>query len=174
MNELNIYSRSKIYKIVCNKTGLFYIGSTTQQTLSKRLSSHVSGYKKYLITNIHYITSYNIIKNGDYQIILIRACPCDNKDELKAIEADYIRTMKRYDQICVLRVTCVNKVIPGRTNKEYRKDNKDKLAGIHNCECGGIWSLQHKPRHDRSNIHKRYLCRLARDLQRESCTDAVC
>jgi hypothetical protein len=54
----------------------------------------------------------------------------------------------------------VNKVIPGRTNKEYRADNKVKLAGIHNCECGGIWSLQHKPRHNRSNMHIRYLDRL--------------
>jgi hypothetical protein len=37
------YELAKIYKIVCNKTGMVYIGSTCQRLLSQRLSGHVRG-----------------------------------------------------------------------------------------------------------------------------------
>ena len=40
------YQQGKIYKIVCNTTGLLYIGSTTQKFLSSRLSGHMRNYKK--------------------------------------------------------------------------------------------------------------------------------
>ena len=39
------YSKGKIYKIVCNNTGLIYIGSTCEPTLARRLAKHVGNYK---------------------------------------------------------------------------------------------------------------------------------
>jgi predicted GIY-YIG superfamily endonuclease len=41
------YSKGKIYKIVCNKTGLVYIGSTCR-SLEQRLKEHVYDSKRYL------------------------------------------------------------------------------------------------------------------------------
>ena len=39
-NETNDYSQGKIYKIVCNKTGLVYIGST-YRSLEQRLKEYI-------------------------------------------------------------------------------------------------------------------------------------
>jgi hypothetical protein len=56
------YSKGKIYKIVCNITGLIYIGSTSQ-SLIQRLQDHKSGYKTYLNRKTHYVSSFKIIKD---------------------------------------------------------------------------------------------------------------
>ena len=39
------YQLGKIYRIVCNTTGLTYYGSTCEPTLARRLSGHVVNYK---------------------------------------------------------------------------------------------------------------------------------
>jgi len=109
------YSKGKIYRIVCDTTGLTYIGSTVE-TLSKRLTKHKDKYKQYLKGNTNFVTSFDIIKNDNYKIILLENCPCNSKEELHKIERKYIETIE-----------CVNKVIPGRTRKEYFEDNKNKL-----------------------------------------------
>ena len=62
------YELAKIYKIVCNKTGMVYIGSTCQRLLSQRLSGHVRGYRQWKNGKIYYTTSYRIIENDDYFI----------------------------------------------------------------------------------------------------------
>ena len=51
------YEHGKIYKKVCNETGLIYIGSTAQKFLSTRLGGHEANYKQYLNGNFNYITS---------------------------------------------------------------------------------------------------------------------
>ena len=113
------YSKGKIYKIVCNTTGLIYVGSTIQQ-LCKRLRGHRTDYKYYLQGKQHFKTSYDIIKNDNYEIILIENCPCNSKDELHREERKYIESIE-----------CVNKQLPTRTLKEYREKNKDKIKEYH-------------------------------------------
>ena len=101
------YEEGKIYKIVCNKTGLIYIGSTTKHYLSDRLNEHSSRYKHYKDGKEKTkSTSYKIIDNGDYDIILIENYPCNSKDELRARERFYI------DQF-----ECIN-IQKTRTNNE--------------------------------------------------------
>ena len=60
------YRNGEIYKIVSNKTGLVYIGSTCK-TLPQRIAQHERDYKQYLKTgkkyNI-YMTSFKILKMG--------------------------------------------------------------------------------------------------------------
>ena len=109
------YKNGKIYRIVCNETGLCYIGSTIS-TLVKRLYKHKSDFKQYLKGKCTYITSFKIIENGNYDIILLEEFPCENKNQLCKRERYYIETME-----------CVNLVIPTRTLKEYYKDNKEKI-----------------------------------------------
>ncbi len=84
------YSQGKIYKIVCNKTGLIYIGSTCS-TLEKRLKRHESDCKRYLDkkTN-HLISSIFVTFNNDYKIELIENYPCQNRKELEDREYFHI------------------------------------------------------------------------------------
>ena len=67
---MNKYNNSKIYKIIDNTNGSVYIGSTTQ-SINKRLSEHISNYKRYLNGKYHYNSSFEIIKNGNCKIELL-------------------------------------------------------------------------------------------------------
>ena len=115
MENKEFYKTGKIYKIICNKTGLIYVGCTCKQ-LSQRLANHRSKYKQYLKNNKKYVTSYKVIENGDCSIVLLENYPCNNKEELNAWERFYIETIE-----------CVNKNIPTRTLKEYYDNNKDAI-----------------------------------------------
>jgi hypothetical protein len=109
------YSQAKVYKIVDNTNGNIYVGSTCEPTLARRLAGHVTNYKSYLNGKGNNITSFQILENNDYDIVLIENCDgVTSRDELFARERDHIETL-----------TCVNKVIPLRTHKEYREDNRD-------------------------------------------------
>ena len=94
----------KIYKIIDNTNGNIYIGKT-EQTLKQRLTKHKHDFK--IGKNC---SSRQIIKNGDYKIELI--------------EETHDETRERY---WILSNECVNVSIPGRTVKEWGKDNKEYL-----------------------------------------------
>ena len=76
------YNNGKIYKIECLTTGLIYVGSTTKQYLSQRLSHHLYSYKKYQNNNHHYVSSFEILENDNYRIGLLENINCNTKDEL--------------------------------------------------------------------------------------------
>ena len=156
----NKYNNSIVYKIVCNVTGLVYIGSTTQE-IKTRLIKHKSNYKGYLAGNYGYTTSFKIIENGDYYIKKIKSYNFESKEELHGKEAYWIR-----------RYGSVNKNIPNRTLIEYRNDHKveknarDKQYYLENkielntkqnliclCVCGCSYSKRNKSRHLKSTIH---------------------
>jgi len=110
------YSKGKIYCIRSHKTDLIYIGSTCQ-SLSKRLNKHKTAYNYYLKTGRSTEYSYKIYEVDDAPYIeLIVNYPCSCLDELRREEGKFIRS-----------IDCVNKVVPGRTKKEYIEDNKDKI-----------------------------------------------
>jgi hypothetical protein len=157
------YQNGKIYKIVSNITGDVYYGSTIQ-SLKRRLIKHKVDYKKYLNGKYHYVTSFKIIENGDYDIHLVENYRCLNKKQLESIERVYIENYK-----------CINKYIPTRTNKEYYQDNKQEInkyktdwyfenkERISNyrsekikCPCGSVVSLRNKAQHYKSKKHINY------------------
>jgi hypothetical protein len=109
------YSNGKIYKIIDATNGDVYIGSTCK-TLEERLKAHQYNYKSYLNGDLKYMSSYNILKNNNYSIELLENCVCESKIELKERERFYILNNK-----------CVNRNIPNRTDKEYYRDNQDKI-----------------------------------------------
>jgi hypothetical protein len=109
--------QAKIYKIVCNTTGLTYYGSTTQQTLSMRLTKHRNNYKNFLNGKYNYVTSYKIIENNNYDIFLVESVQCDTKDQLHARERFWIESNQ-----------CVNKNIPARSRKEWYQRKKQIIA----------------------------------------------
>jgi hypothetical protein len=116
------YQNGKIYELVDLTNNNKYYGSTVQD-LKVRKSGHVCNYKSYLNKKNHYRSSFEIIKNNNYEIYLVENFPCNSKTELEAREGYYIRNNN-----------CVNKRIEGRTkkeyskeyNKQYRIDNKEK------------------------------------------------
>ena len=109
------YSKSKIYKIVCNIAGLIYIGSTSQP-LCRRIQDHKNDYKRYLNGKHNYVSSFKILENDNYNIILVEDFPCETKEQLHARERYWIENTE-----------CVNIYIPTRTDKEYYEQNKEKL-----------------------------------------------
>jgi hypothetical protein len=116
--EINKYHTSKIYKISSPQTDKFYIGSTTQK-LNIRLQSHISKYKRYLEKKNTYTTSFEVVKFNDAIIELIKDVKCENKKELERIEGQYI--LEYHDRI-------LNKLVAGRTVKEWRNVNKEKIS----------------------------------------------
>lgn len=114
------YENGKIYSIRSrSRPDLVYIGSTCSE-LTKRLSNHVRKYKSYIGGKGGMVTSYDILEVGDYYIELVENCPCADKNELHRREGQIIR-----------ETTCVNQIIPGRTQKEYEQDNKESIAIRH-------------------------------------------
>jgi len=103
------------------------------------------------------VTSFEILEFVDHQIELLETFPCNSKDELSAREGYYIRT-----------TNCVNKCIAGRTDAEYREENreqyteyqkqyyennKEKLNTKIECECGCHVTRRNLARHKTSKKH---------------------
>ena len=115
------YKNGKIYSIRSYQTKNVYIGSTTQP-LTKRLSLHKTKFNSWISEKAGYVSSYEIIQYDDSYIELIEQYPCKNRSELLKREGEIIRNS---DDV-------VNKMIPGRTKKEYYNDNKDKKQQYYN------------------------------------------
>jgi len=115
-NDLNNkFQDGKIYKIICRETGKIYVGSTTKP-LEIRLFGHKRHYTSYLNDKNNYVTSFEILTNGNYFIELICNAACTSKYELNSIEGNYIRNLD-----------CVNRCVPGRTQKQYKDDHADTI-----------------------------------------------
>ena len=176
------YKNGKIYRLVCNTTGDQYIGSTTQP-LSQRLGGHKRDYKRFLAGKITYqVTSFSILSNNNFEMILLEEFACENKNQLERRERYYIESMK-----------CVNKIKPAQTkeekieyhkqycnenkeelkeqmkqyyhkNKEEHKEqmkqyyhkNQEKLTALIKCECGGQYQHYAKSIHFKSLKHKKW------------------
>ena len=119
------YSKGKIYKIEAlnGEPDDIYIGSTTKEFLSQRMTKHRSTYKRWLNGKEYLITSYKLFEKygvDNCTIILLESVNANSLDELKAREAYHIRNLK-----------CVNKCIPLQTSKEYHvkyyENNIDKI-----------------------------------------------
>ena len=146
-NNNEKYANGKIYRISCNITGLCYVGSTCD-TLSKRLRSHEYKYQYYLNGTYHYVTSYEILKNDDYQISLLQAYPCENNQELLAREGWYQK--KYWDR-------SVNKNQSGKTDIEKKKENNKNQNTKVECDCGNQYTKRNKGQHTKSTKHQNWL-----------------
>jgi len=118
------YGNGKIYKIESHSGDKIYIGSTTKEYLSQRMDNHRGDYKRWKAGIISKKTrSFELFDEygaDSCKITLLESYPCNSRDELTSREAHFIRTLE-----------CVNKAIPGRTDKEYYIDNKDYITRKH-------------------------------------------
>ena len=165
------YTNSKIYKIEClssTDANDIYIGSTTKDRLCQRMDTHRTGYKRWLNGKGSHIRSYDLFKKygiDNCRITLIEAYPCESRDALQAREGHYQRQM-----------ICINNRIEGRTGKQYREVNKDKINEYQReyqkvnkeeireqktvkftCDCGATFQKTEKARHERTIKHIKYI-----------------
>jgi hypothetical protein len=107
------YSKGKIYKLECLITGKVYIGSTTKEYLSQRLTAHKAGFNRWQKGKSNYVSSFDVVEGGNYEITLLELYPCGSCDELHAKEREWIE-----------KITCVNKKIPIRTQEETKESKR--------------------------------------------------
>ena len=162
----------RVYKIVCKTTNKQYIGSTIYP-LKHRLQKHEKAYTGHLRdpTKVNYCASFDILKENNYEILLLELNEYDTRHELLEHEKHYIQTLENV----------VNRYIPSRTKKEYYKDNidhfkeyyrdnidhyKEKYQKIKNtdrfktriqCRCGRHYTQNNKGHHLKSEYHKKYI-----------------
>jgi len=166
------YQNSKIYKIVCNTTGQIYIGST-YLTLEERLKKHEQNYRLYMRGKWMYGSSNEIIKNGNYNIELIKNFPCKNQKELHREEG-----LHQLEAMADENIDCVNKHIAGRTHKEYCETYREQRLSYgrewyiksarekrktekFTCDCGSTIRKADKNKHFKTTKHKNYLASLS-------------
>jgi len=142
-----MYQCAKIYKITSDSTDKIYIGSTCNP-LYKRLGQHRRNYRQFINNKYDNVSSFELIKLDDVIITLIEDYPCERKEQLHARERYHIELNKSI---------CVNKCIPTRSQKEYKQDNKDKIAKYDNkkiiCQCCGRYTMKNKARHEKTKKH---------------------
>jgi len=115
------YANGRIYKIepICeHDENEVYYGSTCQ-ILCKRMDFHRANYKCWLNGSKIYTSSYILFEKygvENCKIYLVELYPCETKEELFAREGYYIKNNK-----------CVNRMVPGRTQKQYYEENKEKI-----------------------------------------------
>jgi len=132
------YENGKIYRIVCNTSSKYYIGSTIK-TIKERLSSHKQDFKMYLNDKNSYTSSFDILENNNYIIELVEEYPCSNNTELRQREDIYIKKYMN-DEFCVNKnrsyitdeerrenMKKYNKKYNKIYKKEYNKKNQDKI-----------------------------------------------
>jgi len=113
------YSTGKIYKIFSpsHPEAGYYVGSTIGR-LSKRFYGHKTDYNRHKsgVFPTGYTSSIVLFEYDDVMIELIELCPCSCKDELNKREGEIIR---------MGGASVVNKMVAGRTKKEYAEDTRE-------------------------------------------------
>ena len=87
--------------------------------LSSRMGGHRREHRRYVNGKYHFTTSFILFEEfgiHNCKIELIEEYPCENLEQLFKKEGEYIKS-----------IDCVKKVVAGRTDKEYREANKDKI-----------------------------------------------
>lgn len=115
--------KTTFYKVVCLVSGRTYIGSTTTN-LKLRMLRHLCNYRAFLKGNANYCSCFKILRLNDY--IVKKLLERDNItiQEKILLEKKFIDEEK-------IKTRCVNIQVPGRTMKEWIKDNRDYVNGYY-------------------------------------------
>ena len=109
------YSKGKIYKITNDYNDDVYVGSTCD-TLVKRFSLHKIESTNERSKHRKIYNAFNEIGFERFRIELLEDYPCEDIYQLRQREGYYIR-----------QIGTLNKVISGRTDNEYKEDNKELI-----------------------------------------------
>ena len=113
--EKRNYQNGKIYCIRNNVDKNIYVGHTTQ-LLSKRMEKHRSDFRKGKMSIPKLHSKMNEYGIENFYIEMLEKCPCEDIEELRAKEGEWIR-----------KLGTLNTCIAGRSSQEYRADNKEQI-----------------------------------------------
>ena len=90
----------RIYKLVDNTLpNTCYVGSTTKPSVQNRLWYHKSDYGRYLKGKYCYVSSFDIIKNGNFSIELLEEVEFETKKDLVTKEIEYILKLRETNNV---------------------------------------------------------------------------
>ena len=112
-----------------------YIGST-KKTLTTRLSQHKSRHNR--------CCSKIVIESGNYDI--------EKLDEVNA-EERYKREQQFINELSTLNQHKCYSEFRDDYQRQYFLAHRDKTS----CDCGGIYTYDHKARHFKSQKHKKFI-----------------
>jgi len=137
--------KGNIYKIVSDSTDKIYIGSTVK-SLEERLEEHENNYEFWFNKEFKsgYVSSFEILKYGDYKIILIKQINIRDRFELFKLEGFY--QIENYYH-CVNTQICSPRPRTVLIDKEHER---------YTCYCGREMYNKYKTRfhHIRKISHK--------------------
>ena len=120
------YSNGKIYKIVCDTTNKVYIGSTTL-SLCQRLAQHKRDYNLYKKGNKRFSSSFDLIENENYKIVLIEKVKCNCREELLQRERFYIENTDCVNQSIPIRGKEEKRELDRIVKRKYEEDHKESI-----------------------------------------------
>ena len=156
------YSKTIIYKIVCNdleKTEV-YVGHTTDFT--KRKSRHKNNCIDEKQKSHYNLKIYQYIRvNGgwdNFSMIEIEKYSCNDSNEARARERYWFETLNaNLNMVCPTIDTKKRKEKANERTKLYREEHHEEILKKanqkHICECGKIYSVANKARHIKSLFH---------------------
>lgn len=152
-----------IYQIYSPATPYFYIGSTFLP-INRRFANHKSTYKSGRRPNL---TANKILKHEDVQIKIVKEVNCQDDVDLRKAEGEEIKANEKLT---------VNKVIAGRSPKEYLEDNKclilaQKKVKITCDICDCKFNYANKTNHIRSKKHAKNLEKQKLDIKQSTETE---
>jgi hypothetical protein len=174
------YSKTIIYKIVCNDLNIkeVYVGSTVNFTRRKcqhKSSCNDISSKEYNQPKYKYIRDNGGWEN--WSMYEVEKYPCNDKNEAHTRERFWIESFN----------TTLNTSIPTRTKNEWYEDNKEKILEYRkdnidqikelkkewykinknailekhkikfNCDCGSLCGILDKQQHFRTKKHIKYI-----------------
>ena len=143
------YSKGKIYKVTNDYNDDVYINYTCD-TLAKRFSSLKKNAQCELFKNSALYKLMNELGTDLFRIDLIEDYACNDKQALRQREGYWIR-----------QIGTLNKVIAGRTCKEYIDDYKEKIK--ENKKIYYEQNKEHKKEYDkerRGQLHDKIMKKL--------------
>ena len=140
-----------IYKLVCDQPNVCYIGSTSH-SIHVRLCAHFGNYNLYLKGKQGYVSSFDIVKYDDVDIILLETIKYRNRNELLLKEEEWKNQTPH----------CVNRNRAYRTEQQ-RVEQMNRLNKKHNSinnlkkwtciKCNKTMYARNKYRHLTFNKH---------------------
>jgi len=91
-----------VYKILCKKTGKYYIGSTMNQDgLKKRKSQHRNDYLRFWNGTLNYRSYFDVMIEDDYEYEILQEIDNCCKDDLFDAECIAINNSISFKNGCV-------------------------------------------------------------------------
>ena len=154
------YKQGKIYKIVSDECDAVYYGSTVQSLIERWWlhKAHFNNWKKtsgWRCAIIKYFDEYGI---DNFRIELVEDYPCDNDEQLRMKEQEYLDANE-----CVNEIRAYRSIEDERVRalaKYYKKRDKVLIKNRQKitCEaCGISFSRSSLWKHNNSANHKRHI-----------------